>query len=95
MSQKTVCDGCGKLLCWSGVKDHVAVSGERQIENVGGGPWNNIPEDRFDWCLDCAAAAFDAVKDAQVVRVRHCHPADLPCNVMCPAYRGTVKRQRG
>lgn len=59
MSQRTVCDGCGKTL--DGYSGDYAIKGERADKMMAGA---GLPDDAFDWCLSCAQIAFAAVKDA-------------------------------
>jgi hypothetical protein len=60
MSQQLVCDGCGMRLSDKPgpPEPRVAISGERMNGSGGGG----LPNGRFDWCYDCAKAAFNAVR---------------------------------
>jgi len=58
MSQRTVCDGCGRELRDGGPAH--AITGQRANGMGGGG----MPDGRFDWCEDCAQRAFNAVAGA-------------------------------
>jgi hypothetical protein len=62
MSQQTICDGCGRRLCKSPMPGcyELVISGER-MNGMGGG---GLPEGRFDWCPDCAVAAFSGVRES-------------------------------
>lgn len=58
MSTIKLCDGCGVQL---GGPREPTISGARANGVCGGVP---LPSGEFDWCVNCALVAFDAVKNA-------------------------------
>lgn len=59
MSQFTKCDGCGKEVSPS------TIHGKRNDGWQGARP---LPDGEFDWCKDCAIAAFAWVNITSVMR---------------------------
>jgi hypothetical protein len=65
VTQRLICDGCDRPLYRMGARGtagpgerELIISGERVNQMRGAG----VPSGRFDWCLECAQAAFTAVE---------------------------------
>lgn len=70
MSTRLFCDGCGSILRSPGPYEEgtkaSAISGSLTKGIVGGSP---LPSGDFDWCVECAMIAFQALKDARYDRI--------------------------